>query len=29
MGVEQFQLVAPPASDRAYPTPEESVFAGL
>jgi LmbE family N-acetylglucosaminyl deacetylase len=29
MGVEQFQLVAPSASDRAYPTPEESVFAGL
>ena len=29
MGVEQFQLVAPPASDRAYATPEDSLFAGL
>lgn len=29
MGVESFQLVAPPVSDRAYPTPEDDVFAGL
>jgi hypothetical protein len=29
MGTETFQLVPPPASDRAYPTPETDLFAGL
>jgi LmbE family N-acetylglucosaminyl deacetylase len=29
MGVESFQLVPPPRSDRAYPTPEDDLFAGL
>jgi LmbE family N-acetylglucosaminyl deacetylase len=29
MGMEVFQLVPPPVSDRAYPTPEDSPFAGL
>lgn len=29
MGTEVFQLTLPPLSDRAYPTPEDDVFAGL
>jgi LmbE family N-acetylglucosaminyl deacetylase len=29
MGTEVFQLVAPPISDQAYPTPEHDIFAGL
>lgn len=29
MGSESFELAAPPVSDRAYPTPEDDLFAGL
>lgn len=29
MGTEVFQLMPPPLSDRAYPTPEQDVFTGL
>jgi LmbE family N-acetylglucosaminyl deacetylase len=29
MGAESFQLAPPPLSDRAYPTPEDDLFAGL
>jgi mycothiol S-conjugate amidase len=29
MGTEIYQLAPPPISDRAYPTPEDDVFAGL
>ena len=29
MGTEVFQLAPPPISERAYPTPEDDVFAGL
>lgn len=29
MGTEVFQLMPPPLSDRAYPTPEQDIFAGL
>lgn len=29
MGSESFELAAPPVSDRAYPTPESDLFAGL
>jgi LmbE family N-acetylglucosaminyl deacetylase len=29
MGVESFQLSAPPLSDRLYPMPEDDLFAGL
>lgn len=29
MGTEVFQLVEPPISDQAYPTPEHDIFAGL
>lgn len=29
MGTEVFQLTPPPTSDKAYPTPESDIFAGL
>ncbi len=29
MGMESFELAGPPISDRAYPTPESDLFAGL
>jgi hypothetical protein len=29
MGFESFELAAPPISDRAYPSPENDLFADL